>query len=91
MEDAINNELTKEEILRCIETQKFTVKKKNKEIIKFMNIQLIYNIDEIPKLNELNPNLKTVIIFDNWIDEKNQNNIAKFYSKGRHKNLDVFY
>jgi hypothetical protein len=92
VQNAINFGLTKKEINSAIESNSNVSTFKNtKNREKFCEITLIDNVNDIPQLNEFDKNLKTIVVFDDCIDEKNQDNIAKFWSKGRHKNLDVFY
>jgi len=85
----IKNGLRKKDILECIINQKFTVEpieNDNNRII----IQCFDDSEEIPDPTEIDPNLKTLIIFDDVMLEK-QNKVENYYTRGRHNNVDCFY
>ena len=82
----IENGLNKKEIGECILKQKFTVDKKVQKV----QIHYFDSPDEIPDPAEIDSKLKTLIIFDDIMLEK-QNKIESYYTRGRHNNIDCFY
>ncbi|CAP20530.1 Protein CBG23764 [Caenorhabditis briggsae] len=48
------------------------------------------SLDDIPDPSSIDPNKKTLIIFDDLMLEK-QNKIEQYYTRGRHNNIDCFY
>jgi GTPase SAR1 family protein len=85
----IENGLTKKQILKCILTKKFTIDKNN-ENKSTIQIHYFNDSDEIPDPTEIDPDLKTLIIFDDVLLEK-QNKVESYYTRGRHNNVDCFY
>ena len=75
------------EILESILKQDFVIDKKENIQI---NIQCFSESECVPDPNEIDPNLKTLIIFDDIMLEK-QNKIEDYYTRGRHNNIDCFY
>ena len=47
--------------------------------------------EEIIPINEMEDRNQKVVIFDDYICEKNQNDIKKYFMLGRHKNCCVIY
>lgn len=84
----IETNLSKKQILNCIKDQKFVVEKKQSENL--IKVSYFSESSEVPDPSEINPNLKTLVIFDDIMLEK-QNNIENFYTRGRHNNIDCFY
>jgi hypothetical protein len=87
--NGMKNKLSKEQILKCITKQKFTIEPNNHNKNP-IQIHCFSDSEEIPDPTEIDPNLKTLIIFDDIMFEK-QNNVEKYYSHGRHNNVDCFY
>ncbi|EGT60172.1 hypothetical protein CAEBREN_28370 [Caenorhabditis brenneri] len=81
------NGLSKKEIRECFQRQNFTVFKNDKPQI---TISTSDNCDDIPDPSSIDPNKKTLIIFDDLMLEK-QNKIEQYYTRGRHNNIDCFY
>lgn len=77
--------LTKHQILECILKQDFEIKQ-----IDNQSIQIHCFEDDVPDPNSIDPNLKTHIIFDDVMLEK-QNKVENFYTRGRHNNVGCFY
>ena len=50
-----------------------------------------YSNDEIQDVDELENKLQKIVIFDDYICDKNQNQIIKYFIQGRHKNCSVIY
>ena len=50
-----------------------------------------YSNDVIKDVDELENKLQKVVIFDDYICDKNQNQIIKYFIQGRHKNCSVIY
>ena len=50
-----------------------------------------YSNDKIIPVKELNNESQKVIIFDDYVCEKNQNSIVDYLIQGRHKNCSVIY
>ena len=50
-----------------------------------------YSNDEIKDVDELENKLQKVVIFDDYICDKNQDQIIKYFIQGRHKNCSVIY
>lgn len=82
----LQNGLTKEEILECILNKDYKVESKDVKI----SVHCFDNGDMIPDPTEIDPNLKTLIIFDDIMLEK-QNKVESYYTRGRHNNIDCFY
>jgi hypothetical protein len=77
-------------ILQSILKQKFEIdleKSKNENSIQ---INCFSESDEIPDPTDIDPNLKTLIIFDDIMLEK-QSKVESYYTRGRHNNIDCFY
>ena len=83
----LENGLTKEEILECIRKNYYKVEKKDDKKI---SVHYFDNSDDVPDPTEIDSNLKTLIIFDDIMLEK-QNKIESYYTRGRHNNIDCFY
>ena len=52
---------------------------------------LEYSNDEITDVSDLENELQKVVIFDDYVCEKNQKDITKYFIQGRHKNCCVIY
>jgi len=50
-----------------------------------------YSNDVIKDVDELENKLQKVVIFDDYICDKNQDQIIKYFIQGRHKNCSVIY
>jgi len=50
-----------------------------------------YSNNEIKDVDELENKLQKVVIFDDYICDKNQDEIIKYFIQGRHKNCSVIY
>jgi len=50
-----------------------------------------YSNDKIKDVDELENKLQKVVIFDDYICDKNQDQIIKYFIQGRHKNCSVIY
>ena len=50
-----------------------------------------YSNDKIKDVDELENKLQKVVIFDDYICDKNQDQIKKYFIQGRHKNCSVIY
>ena len=50
-----------------------------------------YNNDKITPVKELDNESQKVIIFDDYVCEKNQNSIVDYLIQGRHKNCSIIY
>ena len=48
------------------------------------------NYEYVPDPKEIDPNMKTLIVFDDIMLEK-QNKVENYYTRGRHNNVDCFY
>ena len=62
--------------------------KKNKinfQLIKYMNILKIKDVDNLEN------KLQKVVIFDDYICDKNQDKIIKYFIQGKNKNCSVIY
>ena len=64
------------------------VAKKNKF---FVDKIYEYSNNEIKDVDELENKLKKVVIFDDYIYDKNQDQVIKYFIQGRHKNCSVIY
>jgi len=47
--------------------------------------------DPIPDPNQLDPELKHIVIFDDMMENKNQTIPKSYFTRGRHNNADCFY
>ena len=82
---AKNLEQTKyQELIKCLSKIAHKHKIALDEILEYSN-------DDIINVSELNSNLQKVIIFDDYVCEKNQNDIINYFIQGRHKNCCVIY
>ena len=54
--------------------------------IKFFN-----NVNDVIPPEKLPKNKKNLIVFDDCINEKNQNIMEKYFTRGRHQNVNVIY
>ena len=52
---------------------------------------LEYSNDEIISISDLDNILQKVVIFDDYVCDKNQNDIINYFIQGRHKNCCVIY
>ena len=50
-----------------------------------------YSNSSIKDVDELENKLQKVVIFDDYICDKNQDQIIKYFIQGRHKNCSVIY
>ena len=64
------------------------VAKKNKFLIDKI---YEYSNDEIQDVDDLENKLQKNVIFDDYICDRNQNQIIKYFIQGRHKNCSVIY
>lgn len=87
--NGFKNNLSKEEILKCILTKNFSIVENS--VGNSIKIFAYNDSKDLPDPNELDSNNKNLIIFDDLIDEKNQTKMESYYSRGRHNNTDVFY
>ncbi|EFP09655.1 hypothetical protein CRE_21849 [Caenorhabditis remanei] len=85
--NGFENGLTKKDIRECFKKQNFIVEKNDKKNI---TIHTSENCADIPDPSSIDPNKKTLIIFDDLMLEK-QNKIEQYYTRGRHNNIDCFY
>ena len=87
--NGFENGLTKREIRECFLRQNFIIEEKEnpKPII---NVASSDSLDDIPDPSSIDPDKKTLIIFDDLMLEK-QNKIEQYYTRGRHNNIDCFY
>jgi hypothetical protein len=87
--NGLKNNLTKQQIINCFRNQNFKIDKNisNKNTIQ---IHCHDDPDEIPDPIDINRDLKTLIIFDDIMLEK-QNKVESYYTRGRHANVDCFY
>lgn len=84
----LQNGLNKSEILDCIENQNFEIPQRHRK--NKITVYASNSLEDIPNPSDINPDLKTIMIFDDLIDER-QSQIEKYYTKGRHNNIDCFY
>jgi hypothetical protein len=58
-----------------------------------INVKEIYEYsnDDIKDVDELENKLQKVVIFDDYICDKTQDEIIKYFIQGRHKNCSVIY
>jgi hypothetical protein len=84
----LENGLTKQQILNCILTQNFTIEKSNENKSE-IQVHCFEDGGEIPDSTEIDPKLKTIIIFNDMLLEK-QNKVESYYARGRHNNVDRF-
>lgn len=56
-----------------------------------IGITVLNTNDEVPDPSELNPKLKTIILFDDVINRKNQDAMKSYFTRGRHNNISIFY
>ena len=85
--NGFENGLTKKDIRECFKKQNFMVEKNDQKNI---TIHTSENCADIPDPSSIDPNKKTLIIFDDLMLEK-QNKIEQYYTRGRHNNIDCFY
>ncbi|CAP21163.2 Protein CBG24594 [Caenorhabditis briggsae] len=85
--NGFENGLSKKDIRECFKNQNFMVEKKDKQEITICTSD---SLDDIPDPCSIDPNKKTLIIFDDLMLEK-QNKIEQYYTRGRHNNIDCFY
>lgn len=72
--NGLRNGSSKKEISECFRKQDFTVVKKDSEKSKINKVHCFDNYQAVPDPSEIDPNLKTLIIFDDIVLEK-QNKI----------------
>jgi hypothetical protein len=85
----LTNGLSKKVISECILKQKFTIDKKENEN-NCIQVHCFDDYENVPDPKEIDPNLKTLIIFDDIMLEK-QNKVENYYTRDRHNNVDCFY
>ena len=56
-----------------------------------INVQFYNNVDQVMPPEQLPKNKKNLIIFDDCINEKNQNIMENYFTRGRHSNTNVIY
>jgi len=49
------------------------------------------SLDDIININDLNPEKQTLIVFDDFIQEKDQSKIKEIFLRGRKRNVSVIY
>lgn len=85
----LENGFKKKEILDHIQKQNFKFEKKEDRKNE-INIKCYDDSELVPDPSEIDSNLKTLIIFDDIMLEK-QNKVESYYTRGRHNNIDCFY
>jgi len=56
-----------------------------------ISIKYFHNVNEVISPEQLPKSKKNLIIFDDCINEKNQNIMEKYFTRGRHQNVNVIY
>jgi len=56
-----------------------------------INVQFYNNVDQVMPPEQLPKNKKNLIIFNDCINEKNQNIMENYFTRGRHSNTNVIY
>ena len=56
-----------------------------------ITIKYFHNVNEVISPEQLPKSKKNLIIFDDCINEKNQNIMEKYFTRGRHQNVNVIY
>jgi GTPase SAR1 family protein len=79
--------LTKAQILECILKQRHKVEKVGDPQIQ---VHCFEDADDVSDLADIDPNLKTLFIFDDIMLEK-QDKVESYYTHDRHNNIDCFY
>lgn len=85
------DDIEKEDILMC----KFK-KEKEKEYLRHFKkykkeVLFSSDLNEFITVDDLDPSLKNLVIFDDCVTEKDQKNIKDFYIRGRKKNASIIY
>ena len=64
-------------------------KKDKNELEKILNVIITSNQNDL-NIDKVNPKLKNLVVFDDFIGNSCQNILNQYYIKGRHKNCSVF-
>ena len=80
----------------CLEQEKYALLSETLERIAEVNKipidEIFHSSNEaIIPLSEMEDRNQTMVIFDDYVCEKNQNNIINYFIQGRHKNFCVIY
>lgn len=88
LKEGFEHNLTKKEIVKYIKDKEIHLTKEKME----QKIMVKYFDDpsKIPDPSEIDKNLKTLIVFDDILLEK-QNKVESYYTRGRHNNVDCIY
>lgn len=87
--NGFENGLSKKEIRECFRKQDFIIEEKE-NVKPIIEVHCSENCEDIPDPSSIDPDKKTLIIFDDLMLEK-QNKIEQYYTRGRHNNIDCFY
>lgn len=63
----------------------------NKKKCNSVNVQYFEDSDMIPDPKDINPRMKSVIIFDDVMTDSKQSKAEDFYTRGRHNNCSCIY
>jgi hypothetical protein len=56
-----------------------------------INVEFYDSDEEIPDPRDLNKSLKTIVVFDDTMNNRQQNIQKAYFTRGRHSNCSVFY
>ena len=81
----------------CYATLREFMEKSTKELRKKLkddNLEIYHEghtLQDIIPLDDMNQDLQNLVVFDDFLTERDQSQINEFFSRGRHKNASVFY
>lgn len=75
--------------MECILKQKFTVNKRENKKSSIQSLLFWWLWNSVPNPKKIDPNIKTLIIFNDIIELKNKI-IKNYYTREKH-NIDCFY
>jgi hypothetical protein len=102
--NGFDNNLSKKSIRYIFENQETLFKDEEKSIEEVVeqyalknpeegniSIKFFNNVNDVIPPENLPKNKKNLIVFDDCINEKNQNIMEKYFTRGRHQNVNVIY
>lgn len=79
-------DIEREDILKCKKNKKTLL-----ELYDKYKKEVFFSSDDFITVDDLNPTLKNLVIFDDCVTEKDQKTIQELFIRGRKKNASIIY
>jgi len=84
--DEVTDDKSIEEVV-----EQYALKNKDSNFTSSISVKFFQNVNDVISPEQLPKSKKNLIIFDDCINEKNQNIMEKYFTRGRHQNVNVIY